>query len=216
MTVPRERFRALRLAREWLAAVVQDPAVADDARAEAERLLASYPPDEQIRGLIDAKAVGLLVDMAEALGAASRWIHDFPQETSDPTALRIVRRHLPAAGEILGMARRDPDTPSLERHAPTSLHHWLEPDEDYVRAVVKGWLDDCAVAVAPEWAHVQSAEALEDVRPWYLIGFSTSGIRYKDLAVDQHVTCTVCHPWTEAEERRPWKYVQHVTLPSAG
>jgi hypothetical protein len=162
MTTPRERFRAIRWAREWLGRVAQDPVLAAETRSTAASLLDVYPSDIQIRALIDAQAIGLPAEIASRLGAASKWIFAF-QSASDATALARVLRHLPTCAEIQGKLALE--RPRLPSDGPlVGVHHWLEPDEDYVEVVVKGWLHECAVAVDTEYA-LDEAPAL--ARPWY-------------------------------------------------
>jgi hypothetical protein len=203
MTIPRERFRALRWARDWLGGLKEDPLVAADVKARSAAILTAYPADREIRALIECGAIGLPIDVAEPLATASAWIHAFSHATSDPGSLARVRRHLPTAEEIRSkVPTSESGHPLVVRRICMGARHWLEPDEDYVDIVVIGWLEDCAVAVAADAAVGRDAETLQDVRPRYLITSSTSGLSYEEVALMQRLRCTVPRPWTGVEKVR--------------
>lgn len=204
MTVPRERFRALRWAREWLKVVTCDPMVPAEVQAEAAGILASYPADAAMRALISGRATGLPLDMAESLCAAARWIFAFGHPTTDPRALQVVRRHLPTCSEIAARVQTQKrDGALLNEHF--EMDSWLEPDEDCFLALVAGWFEDCAVAVGAEWANAGDDELMERASPLYLINAQTSGVRYTELYLWQPVLCTVTRPWNEG---RRWRHVK--------
>ena len=204
MTVPRERFRALRWARQWLKDVACDPMVPAEVQAEAAALLASYPADAAMRALISRQATGLPLDVAESLCAASKWIFAFGHPTTDPRALQFVRRHMPTCGEIATKVQSQKrDDALLNKHF--EVQSWLEPDEDCFLAFVAGWFEDCAVAVGAEWANADDDELMESANPVYLINARTSGVRYAELHLGQRVLCTVTRPWNEG---RRWRHVK--------
>lgn len=201
MTIPEERFRAIRWAREYLAAMARQTSAPPAVRGAAEAVLAAFPADARIRELICRNASGLPADTAMPLAAASRWIFASTNDT-DPPMLAAVRRHLPRAIEFQAqLARHDLD--SAADCPLLGLQHWIAPDIDYVDAVVQGWLGDYAVAVSLPCAST-GGEATPTA-PWYLIGGSSVGVNHADLQVGQRVMCTVKRPWPGEAPR--WMYV---------
>ena len=204
MTIPRERFRTLRWARDWLKSVVLDPMVPPHARAEAKALLQAYPSDEFLRNAISEQVVPK--DSFETLGEVSRWIYAFSHPTSNPAELQAVLRHMPTPADIANQAYLYDRAGSLpDRYPHLCFADWLEPDEDYIHAFVIGWHEDCAIAVGIEWLNRSDIE-IEGASPWYLITSSTSGVNYKSLKLRQPVLCTVPRSWDAGD--REWKHVK--------
>ena len=202
MTVPQERYRALRWARDWLEDVVQDPFVPPHARTEAASLLATYPSDELLRTTISNHGI-LPKDCLEALSATSSWLFAFQHPTSSSTALLWVLRHMPTSDEIAFRAYMQ------DRRAVHGgwliLGEWLEPDEDYIKAFVTGWVDDSVVAGEIEWLDARES-VIEEAAPLYLISSSTTGVNFQTLKLRQRVLCTVPRIWEERTQR--WKHVK--------
>ena len=100
MTLPYERFRSLRWAREWLGEIALDPLVSKQTQAQATTLLQAYPSDQLFRSLIESRAPGLEPKDHDALNAALNWIWSFHGPISDRMSLTYVQRHLPVAGQL--------------------------------------------------------------------------------------------------------------------
>ena len=203
MTIPRERFRALRWARNWLNDLASDSLVPPDVKAEAQSLLNNYPSDQFLRTAIGYQA-SLPTDTLEALSAASTWLFAFHHPTSKPDALRALLRHLPAPAEIAIQAQMQGHAGALGRRR-LPIGDWIEPDEDYVHAFVLGWDDDCAVAVGLEWGCANDDE-LANASPQFLITSATSGVNYTTLKLGQTLRCTIERPWSG--RARGWTHVK--------
>jgi hypothetical protein len=172
-------------------------------KTRAAAILASYPKDRRLRELIEDRAIGLPIDIAVPLMAASELIAEFSCASSDLTWLTRIRRHLPTSLQIgQNIRTREPEHLLVDWRLCMGMHHWLQPDQDYVDAVVIGWLDGCAVAVSATAADGRSQDELDDLRPRYLIASSTSGVRYEDLAVLQRLRCTVSRDWGKPAEHQ--------------
>ncbi|WP_213959075.1 BPSL0761 family protein [Variovorax sp. dw_954] len=202
MTIPRERFRAMRWARELLCEVKVNQKIPSRDRARAAALADAYPSDFQLRELIRNQTFGIPKDIAQPLIAASEWIFGYSHPACC-AALIAVRRHLPTPQEITGMAReREPDIPA-GWSTVLGVHHWLAPDEDYVDAVVVGWVGNASVVIPEEKAQGCSTEELQHLWPQYLITEFTAGVDYKRLSLMQRVRCTVPRGWHSEEEEHP-------------
>lgn len=128
MTTPKERFRSLRWAREFLAEVQLDPLVSQKAKDEAAALLAAFPSDAMLRALIRRGALGLPGDVALPMGDAVAWLANVRADMTPACSLKLryVRRHLPTPEIVYGLAA-DFESPSA---LAATLDHWLFPDVD--------------------------------------------------------------------------------------
>ena len=99
MTMPHERTRSLRWGFEFLGEMLSDETIEDSIRAEAQRLLFTYPRPEQILELIEADAPALPQASIEALvNASALWarlrVSGQGNEETRHT-LKFVQRHFP-------------------------------------------------------------------------------------------------------------------------
>jgi hypothetical protein len=136
MTMPNERFRALRWGREFLRDLPGDLQVPAALRERAAMISPRYPSDQLLRELIAARTCGLPPEIATPLGEAATLLHiglpkiSWSGREETLRQRRRVCRHFPSLGEVLHQL----DFWSYARRAPTanwmgSIADWMLPDE---------------------------------------------------------------------------------------
>lgn len=128
MTMPAERFRAIRWARELLVVVAADVEAPVDIRRRATELQATYPSDAGLRQLIQENATHLPPDVSAPLEAAAALVNDlWPASASTLELRRYVRRHFPSQTEIRDIAV---DRGEAMARAFGGVAQWIWPDDD--------------------------------------------------------------------------------------
>lgn len=128
MTLPHERFRAIRWGRELLVVIQADTTMNDDVKAVANEVLSDYPQEGALAQRLAAAGGALPSSWVLSIDAAGRLFrrllqtHEGDQHTR--RLLMFTSRHFPSAGEAL---QRGGDFDLL-------WGAWLKPDRYEVRS----------------------------------------------------------------------------------
>lgn len=126
MTLPHERFRAIRWGGELLQAMQSDDTVSAELKSMAKAIAVNYPSDATLRDHLareeaDYPNIWLVaIDDAEQLFQKLRFSPD--QGTAETrTHLRYAQRHFPLPGEAKSRGRFRPED--------SLLGAWITPDD---------------------------------------------------------------------------------------